>query len=159
MEEPINNKNSKPQEQMQEQTRECTREQVCDQAVAAGERALRSLRRTKDDLKAAGKYGLWDMFGGGFLSGAMKHSKVDSAKAAMAKTRDSMAEFHGLMDVLGASLQQKEDIGEFIKFADYFVEKPMADWAVQSRLSDAGVQLSIAADRLEHLLSGVGEDI
>lgn len=147
MVEPINNENLK--------SPESTRVQ----AAAAGERALRSLHRTRDDLKAAGKYGLWDMFGGGFLSGAMKHSKVDSAKAAMSKTRDCMAEFYGLMDILGASGQQKADIGEFIKFADYFVEKPMADWAVQSRLSDAGVQLSIAADRLEHLLSDVREDI
>lgn len=38
------------------------------EAVEAGKRALRSLRDAEEQLNSAKNWGLWDMFGGGFLS-------------------------------------------------------------------------------------------
>lgn len=49
----------------------------------AGNRALKSLRNAQDSLNSAKNWGLWDMFGGGFISTMAKHSKMDSAKQNM----------------------------------------------------------------------------
>lgn len=38
------------------------------EAIAAGNRAVRSLRNAQENLNSAKNWGLWDIFGGGFLS-------------------------------------------------------------------------------------------
>ena len=50
------------------------------EAINAGNRALRSLREAQDNLNSAKNWGIWDMFGGGFISTMAKHSKMDCAK-------------------------------------------------------------------------------
>ena len=124
-----------------------------DTALAAGERALRSLYLAQDHLKSAGKYGLWDIFGGGFLSGAMKHSKVDEAKSCLARAGDHLAVFKEMLGDTQIPGDYQVDIGEFLKFADYFLDSPIADWAVQSRISDAKVQVSIIIEKIENMVA------
>ena len=43
------------------------------EAIDAGNRALKSLRNAQDNLNSAKNWGLWDMFGGGFISTMAKH--------------------------------------------------------------------------------------
>ena len=47
------------------------------EAIDAGNRALRSLRTARENLNSAKNWGLVDMFGGGFFSTMLKHSKMD----------------------------------------------------------------------------------
>ena len=46
------------------------------EAIEAGQRALSSLRIAKENLNSAKNWGLVDMFGGGFFSTMLKHSKI-----------------------------------------------------------------------------------
>lgn len=121
-------------------------------AVLAGERAVRTLDRSLESLKGAGRYGMWEIFGGGFLSGARKSPQTVEAKNAVKKARDAMAEFKELLDERWVSGQQWIDMCEFIRFADHFLEQPIADWRARSRIDDAKIQVSIARNRLESLL-------
>lgn len=130
-----------------------------DSAMAAGERALRSLGLAQEHLKSTGKYGLWDVFGGGFLSGAMKRSKVDEAKNCMARARDHLAVFKGALEDMQAPADFLVDLGEFIKFADYFIDSNIADWAVQSRISDAKIQVSIITEKVGRMVRWLRDDI
>ena len=57
------------------------------EAIDAGNRALKSLRNAQDNLNSAKNWGLWDMFGGGFISTMAKHSKMDRAKQNMEQAR------------------------------------------------------------------------
>lgn len=50
------------------------------EAIEAGQRALSSLRTAKENLNSAKNWGLVDMFGGGFFSTMLKHSKMDQAR-------------------------------------------------------------------------------
>lgn len=61
------------------------REKEIREAVQAGQRALISLNDAERYLDSAGGWGLWDMFGGGFLSSMIKHSKMDDAQRSMEK--------------------------------------------------------------------------
>ena len=47
------------------------------EAIEAGQRALSSLRTAEENLNSAKNWGLVDMFGGGFFSTMLKHSKMD----------------------------------------------------------------------------------
>ncbi len=55
------------------------------EAVEAAKRALRSLREAEEQLNSAKNWGLWDMFGGGFISTMVKQSKMDRAKQSIPK--------------------------------------------------------------------------
>ena len=46
------------------------------EAIEAGRRALNSLRTAKENLNSAKNWGLVDMFGGGFFTTLLKHSKM-----------------------------------------------------------------------------------
>ena len=49
------------------------------EAIAAGERALSSLRDAQHYLGGARLWGIVDLFGGGGLSGLLKHSDIRKA--------------------------------------------------------------------------------
>ena len=49
------------------------------QAIMAGERALESLQEADVALAGASTWGLFDIFGGNFLSGMLKHSRIKDA--------------------------------------------------------------------------------
>ena len=53
------------------------------EAINAGERALYSLREAQNNLQSAKNWGIFDMFGGGFLADVMKHSKMNNASTYM----------------------------------------------------------------------------
>ena len=46
------------------------------EAIDAGYRAINSLKTARDNLNSAKNWGLLDMFGGGFFSTMLKHSKM-----------------------------------------------------------------------------------
>ena len=121
-------------------------------ALLSGERALRVLLRTKDELKGAGRYGMWEIFGGGFLSGAGKSPQAAQAKASMKKTLDALKEFHSYLKQPWVSSQQWIELNEFICFCEYFVNQPVADWKMRSKIDDARIQVSISIERLQRLL-------
>ena len=45
------------------------------EAIQAGERALTSLRKAEEKLTCASNWGLWDIFGGGLISGIANTAK------------------------------------------------------------------------------------
>ena len=50
------------------------------EAREAGERALKSLREARGYLAKASSWGLVDLFGGNFISGALKHARLAEAR-------------------------------------------------------------------------------
>ena len=63
------------------------------EAIDAGNRALRSLRTARENLNSAKNWGLVDMFGGGFFSTMLKHSKMDQAKENMEQAKYDLRNF------------------------------------------------------------------
>ena len=53
------------------------------EAIEAGYRALNSLNAAKENLNSAKNWGLVDMFGGGFFTTMLKHSKMDQEMYAL----------------------------------------------------------------------------
>lgn len=123
-----------------------------NEAIQAGNQALRSLREAKECLNSAGNWGIVDLLGGGLLSTFVKHSKMKDADDLIQKARSDLRYFsRELMDVDSVSDFHIET-GDFLSFADYFFDGLIADWLVQSRINDAKRQVDNAIRKVEEVL-------
>lgn len=83
------------------------------------------------------------MLGGGLIATAIKHDRIDeaqqeahAAQQALAALRRELKDVHINFDAQGIR------VDGFARFADYFFDGLIADWAVQGRINDslAGVR-------------------
>lgn len=113
-----------------------------NEAISAGSKVLTELNRAKELLESAKNWGTWDLLGGGMLSTAIKHGRIDDARSAIHSAQRSLRRFEvELVDVQRHASIQIE-IGGLLTFADYFFDGLIADWIVQGRLSDSLQQIA-----------------
>ena len=119
------------------------------EAIDAADNALNHLRSARRYLDSAGNWGLLDMFGGGLISGFMKHSKTSDAEREIDDARYALQRFSKeLRDVSGYS---SIHINDFLTFADFFFDGFVADILVQSKISDGKRQCEDAIRRVESI--------
>ncbi|MCM8901557.1 hypothetical protein KVG29_10030 [Caldicoprobacter algeriensis] len=107
------------------------------EALEAANAAIDGLERVLSCLNSASGWGTWDIIGGGILSTAIKHSYIDGAKTAVSQVQYQLRRLEReLMDV-GSFQHLNIDIGSFATFADFFFDGLIADWVVQSRISQS----------------------
>ena len=123
------------------------------EAMDAGERALSSLRNAQRKLNSAGNWGLLDMFGGGLFSTIMKRSKMDDAQQLMEAAKSDLKRFQRELKDVNIPLDLRMEVGSFLSFADFFFDGFVADYLVQSKISEAKEQVSDAIIRVEQILS------
>lgn len=126
------------------------------EAVAAGDEVIAGLDGVIAAFKSAGNWGIVDIIGGGIIVTAVKHSKIDRAKAGIHEVQSRLGRFRREL----ADLRTRPDvplsveIGSFEKFVDYLFDGLIFDWIVQSKIRrslDAAVEMrakmtSIVAD-------------
>lgn len=122
-------------------------ENEIDEAISAGKNVVSSLERVIESLKNAEGWGTWDLFGGGFLSTAMKHSHIDDAQEEVNNVQAMMSRFQRELADVQKSIDLQIDIGGFTSFADYFFDGLIVDWIVQSKIEDS-LERSKKAKRL-----------
>ena len=123
------------------------------EALDAGERALSSLRKAQEKLNSAGSWGLFDMFGGGLFSTIMKRSKMDDAQQLMEAAKTDLKRFQRELKDVNIPLDLRMEVGNFLSFADFFFDGFVADYLVQSKISEAKEQVSDAIIRVEQILN------
>ena len=123
------------------------------EAMDAGERALTSLRNAQEKLNSAGNWGLFDMFGGGLFSTIMKRSKMDDAQQLMEAAKTNLKRFQRELKDVNIPLDLRMEVGSFLSFADFFFDGFVADYLVQSKISEAKEQVSDAIIRVEQILN------
>ena len=127
--------------------------QELQEAIAAGEKALESLILAKEKLNSAKSWGLFDLFGGGFLTSAIKHSKMDEAASYIEDVKQAMQRFQRELQDIKVPLDVKMEVGGFLAFADFFFDGIIADYMVQSKISDAKEQIEDAICRVDRLVN------
>ena len=122
------------------------------EAIQAGQESLHYLNQAKECLNSARNWGVLDLLGGGLLSTFVKHSKMNSAEKLVQEARSALKRFQKeLMDVDTIS-EFHIETGDFISFADYFFDGLIADWLVQSRISEAKRQVDNAIQKVNYIL-------
>ena len=119
------------------------------EAISAADDALVHLYSARKCLNSAGNWGLLDIFGGGFISGLIKHSKMSDAEREIENARYSLQRFSKeLRDVSGYS---SIHIDEFLTFADFIFDGLFTDVWVQSKISKAKQQCDDAIIQVDNI--------
>lgn len=111
------------------------------EAIQAGERALTSLRKAEEKLTSASNWGLWDIFGGGLISGIAKHSKMNEATTYLEDAKRNLTVFKRELSDVNGTYNLQLEIGEFLSFADFFFDGFIADYLVQTKINNAKQQV------------------
>lgn len=122
------------------------------EALAAGNRALDSLYEARRYLQSARNWGLVDLLGGGWISGMLKHSKMDRAKQCMLQAKYDLASFSKEVRDVDQVLDVDLNSFDFLKFADYFFDGVIADWLMQDKIHKTRSQLEDAITKVERLM-------
>ncbi|MBM7837971.1 chromosome segregation ATPase [Alkalihalobacillus xiaoxiensis] len=125
-----------------EQTRLELQENELKEAIAAGENAKSALSITLDALDSAKGWSTWDMFGGGVISTAIKHSHLDDAEKHVHRAQRALRHFEDELKDVNQFTDHTIAIGGFMTFADYFFDGFVVDWMVHGKITDSIKQVS-----------------
>ena len=123
------------------------------EAIDAGNRALYSLREAESKLKSAGNWGLFDLFGGGFLAGMIKHDRIESASECINHARRDLVIFERELRDVHLSDELDIDVGDFLTAADFLFDGAVADYLVQRKISKAKKDVARAIDEVQEVLT------
>lgn len=104
-------------------------------AITAGLGVVSSLDSAIDALKGARNWGTVDLLGGGLITTAVKHGRVDEARRWIHAAQQHLRRFRRELVDLGPAEGLDIDIGAFATFADYFFDGLIADWVVQQKIN------------------------
>ena len=126
-----------------------------EEAVVAGERALSSLESAAEKLSSARNWGLFDMFGGGFISGTMKHSRINDATIYMENAKNQLQIFQRELKDIHVPMDFQLEIGTFLTFTDFFFDDIVSDYLVQSRIGKTREEVGEAIRQVRHILGNL----
>lgn len=104
-------------------------------AINAGLGVVSSLDSAIDALKGARNWGTVDLLGGGLITTAVKHGRVDEARRWIHAAQQHLRRFRRELVNLGPAEGLDIEIGAFATFADYFFDGLIADWVVQQKIN------------------------
>lgn len=107
------------------------------EAISSCDRVLDQIFIAQEQLKGAKNWGLFDMFGGGFLTSVVKHNKIRQAQTAMSDiTRELKVlqrELHDVSDTMEVRMKTTD----LDMFLDVFFDNIFSDWNTQSKIKAA----------------------
>jgi len=105
------------------------------EAVSAGRAVLHSLDNVIAALRGAKDWGAVDLLGGGMVTTAVKHGRVDEARRWTHQTQQHLRRFRRELADLEPDIALGVDIGPFETFADYVFDGLIIDWMVQTSIN------------------------
>ena len=93
------------------------------------------------------------MFGGGFFTTMLKHSRIDQAKRNMEQAKYDLRNFSRELNDVNMACNLNIDTGDFLSFADYFFDGFVVDWVVQDRINNAQRRVEEAIRRTESIVN------
>jgi len=107
-----------------------------NEALAAGKLAKSTLKKVIEKMQSASNWGLIDMFAGGLIVTAVKHSKINQSQKMLEQVNVYIEKFNRELSDIQMPINRdlKIKIGGFKKFADYFFDGIIFDWLVQSKI-------------------------
>jgi chromosome segregation ATPase len=107
------------------------------EAITAGNSAIVVLEQVIDSLGSAENWGAMDMLGGGIISTAIKHGKIDDARYGIEQVQKKISRFKRELADVQQSIDIHLNIDELSTFADYFFDGLIIDWVIQNKIADS----------------------
>jgi len=121
----------------EEEGRLASRGKELQEAEEAVQGVMQSLDDLLGTLNSAANWGVWDMLGGGLISTAIKHSKIDGAREQIIVVQRNLNRLERELTDIKLYADLGIDIGALASFADYFFDGLITDWVVQARINEA----------------------
>ena len=126
-----------------------------EEAVIASDKALDCLTEAAEQLRVAGKWGIFDMLGGGALTTLIKHARISDANSYLQKAKQAVKNLSKELADVDQVLDINIDISSFLNFSDYFFDGLIVDWMVQDKIRAAEKQVNEAIERVEEIKAGL----
>ena len=123
------------------------------QAIIAGERALKYLQEADSFLNDARLWGNLDLLGDDVLFGLMKHSKIKDANRCLDRAKENLRVFKKELEDIHFDDSIQFEVGSFLAFADIFFDDIFSDIMVQSKIRKARTQVNEAKSRVIQMLA------
>ena len=105
------------------------------EAMQAADEALTHLRKAKKFLNSANNWGLIDVFGGGFLSSALKQGNMCDARREINLSKDALKKLNDELKDINVKVEPLKT-GGFLDFTDMFMDNMFSDIMVQTKIAD-----------------------
>lgn len=129
------------------------RRQELEEAAAAGQAALSTARELLRQLASAEGWSTFDLLGGGVIAGLAKHFRLDEAQAAAQQLQQQLHRFQAELADVHLEAEISVRIDGFLRFADYFFDGLLADWAVAHRIDQSQQQAQETEGQIQQLLA------
>ncbi|QGQ99177.1 hypothetical protein EHS13_32025 [Paenibacillus psychroresistens] len=128
------------------------------EAVCAGELVQKSLDQAEDCLRSARNWGTYDMLGGGMISTAIKHGRMDDAQGHIRIAQNRLRQFAKELKDVQVLISSDLEISGLLKFSDFFFDGLIADWMVQGRINDSLESVTDKLKEIGRLVSQLGNE-
>lgn len=123
-----------------------------EEAIGAGQEAHRQAQQVLDSLRSARGWGIYDLLGGGMLSGLMKHSRMDRAQQQLESLRQALERFNRELKDMQVQCSASAELSAFWRIADLAWDGLISDWTVLSRISDAKERVERTDEQLMQVM-------
>jgi hypothetical protein len=106
------------------------------EAIEAGKTVEKAFSKVQESLGSAQGWGTFDLLGGGLLSTAIKHSRINDAKNEIDQAQLLLRKFDRELADVKSTIDTLE-IGGLTTFADYILDGFIFDAIVQSKINAA----------------------
>ena len=125
------------------------------EAIDAGNRALAALNRVDGSISTARGLGVWDILGGGFISGMMKHAKLDDAQRDMELAQRELERFNRELQDVNTYYNVSIRFDGFSRFADYFLDGLLVDFIVQDKIAKTQTEVRNIINQVQDTLDNL----
>jgi len=129
------------------------------EAVDAGERALKQIYEALAKLSDAESWSTWDMLGGGLLTDMMKYSNLDDAQCLMEGVQSELRRYQAELADVAQEITFNLQPEGMLRAADYFFDNIFTDWAVRDKIMQSDTQLREVSGRVCSVQKGIRQQL
>ena len=123
-----------------------------NEAIEAGQDAQMRLRRIQETLRSAKGWGIYDLLGGGLISGMMKRIRMEKAQQQIEELRGSLERFNSELKDVQVQCSASAELSGFWRVADLVWDGFISDWTVLSKISDAKERVERTDEQLMQVM-------
>ena len=124
-----------------------------NEAIEAGRDAQVRLRRIQETLRSAKGWGIYDLLGGGLISGMMKRIRMEKAQQQIEELRGSLERFNSELKDVQVQCSASAELSEWLNITDLVFDDPLSDWLSLSKIKDAKAEIDRTAEEVTALLA------
>ena len=124
-----------------------------NEAIEAGQDAQMRLHRIQETLRSAEGWGIYDLLGGGLISGMMKRIRMEKAQQQIEELRGSLERFNSELKDVQVQCSASAELSEWLNITDLVFDDPLSDWLSLSKIKDAKAEIDRTEKEVAALLA------